>query len=122
MIDKKVAAYWREHYDLSYILLRDWSTLGPKVYDRLNIYVGDTDNYYRNNAVYLVEDFLKGTLSSRWIGEITSDDRAEHCWNGDPARSNAYSRLRYHQMFIPRILDRMRVHAPSGADMLNWRY
>ena len=28
-IDHNVAAYWREHYDLSYILRRDWATLGP---------------------------------------------------------------------------------------------
>ena len=30
-IDKEVAAYWREHFDLSHILQRDWATLGPKL-------------------------------------------------------------------------------------------
>ncbi len=122
VIDKQVAAYWRENYDLSHILQRDWATLGPKVFDKLNIYVGDMDNYYLNNAVYLVEDFLKSTTNPKWTGEITYGDRAEHCWNGDPTRSNAYSRLRYHQMYIPRILDRMRARAPSGADTISWRY
>ena len=58
-IDEEVAAYWREHYDLSHILQRDWKTLGPKLRGKLRIYVGDMDNYYLNNAVYLVEDFLK---------------------------------------------------------------
>ena len=121
-IDHEVARYWRDHYDLSYILRRDWATLGPKVHDKINIYVGDMDNYYLNNAVYLVEDFLKGTTTPKWTGEITYGDRAEHCWNGDPTRSNAYSRLRYHQMYIPRILERMRARAPRGADTLSWRY
>ena len=30
-IDSAVATYWRENYDLSYILRRDWDTLWPKV-------------------------------------------------------------------------------------------
>jgi len=122
VIDKDVARYWRDHYDLSYILRRDWATLGPKVFDKLNIYVGDMDNYYLNNAVYLVEDFLRGTTAPKWTGEILYGDRAEHCWNGDATRSNAYSRLRYHQMYVPRILERMRARAPRGADTLSWRY
>jgi hypothetical protein len=122
VIDTAVARHWRDHYDLSHILRRDWATLGPKVHDKLNIYVGDMDNYYLNNAVYLVEDFLRSATNPRWTGEVAYGDRAEHCWNGDPTRSNAYSRLRYHQMFIPRILDRVRARAPAGADTLSWRY
>jgi hypothetical protein len=122
VIDTAVARYWRDHYDLSHILRRDWATLGPKVHDKLNIYVGDMDNYYLNNAVYLVEDFLRSATNPRWTGEITYGDRAEHCWNGDPTRSNAYSRLRYHQMYIPRIVDRVRARAPAGADTSSWRY
>lgn len=122
VIDKDVARYWRDHYDLSFILRRDWATLGPKVHDKINIYVGDMDNYYLNNAVYLTEEFLRSTSNPKWTGEITYGDRAEHCWNGDPTRSNAYSRLRYHQMYIPRIYERMRARAPRGADTLSWRY
>jgi len=121
-IDRAVAAYWREHYDLSYILQRDWRTLGPKLRGKLHIYVGDMDNYYLNNAVYLVEAFLK-TADPPYEGEVDYGDRAEHCWNGDHTRSNAYSRLRYNQMFIPRILDRVRHSAlPAGADTVSWRY
>lgn len=122
VIDKDVARFWRDHYDLSFILRRDWATLGPKVHDKINIYVGDMDNYYLNNAVYLTEEFLRSTSNPKWTGEITYGDRAEHCWNGDPTRSNAYSRLRYHQMYIPRIYERMRARAPRGADTLSWRY
>jgi hypothetical protein len=122
VIDHEVARYWRDHYDLSFILRRDWATLGPKLFDKINIYVGDMDNYYLNNAVYLTEEFLRSTSNPKWTGEITYGDRAEHCWNGDPTRSNAYSRLRYHQMYIPRIYERMRARAPRGADTLSWRY
>ena len=122
-IDRSVAQYWREHYDLSHILRRDWKTLGPKLRGKLHIYVGDMDNYYLNNAVYLVEDFLKAATDPPADAEVAYGDRAEHCWNGDPTRSNAHSRLRYHQMFIPRIMDEIRRGPlPAGADTTSWRY
>src|SRR5271155_4025985 len=57
-IDHAVAAYWKEHYDLGAILRRDWTALGPKLQGKLHIYCGNADNYFLNDAVYLVEDFL----------------------------------------------------------------
>jgi hypothetical protein len=123
VIDKKIAEYWRENYDLSYILRRDWDKgLGKKLEGKLHIYVGDMDNYYLNNAVYLVEEFLEGTKNPYYAGEVDYGDRAEHCWNGDHTRSNAYSRLRYHQMYIPKAVERMVKTAPAGADLKSWRY
>lgn len=123
VIDKKVAEYWREHYDLSAILRRDWDKgLGKKLEGKLNIYVGDMDNYHLNNAVYLVEEFLESTRNPYYNGEVAYGDRAEHCWNGDPTRPNALSRLRYNQMFIPRAVKRMDATAPAGADLKSWRY
>jgi len=121
-IDPAVAAYWKEHYDLSAILQRDWSRgLGQKLQGKINIYVGDMDNYYLNNAVYLVEDFLK-TADPPYGGEIDYGDRAEHCWNGDHTRPNAMSRLRYHQMYADKIVQRILKSAPDGADLTSWRY
>jgi hypothetical protein len=122
LINREVADYWKEHFDLSYILRRDWKTLGPKVRGKLKIYVGDMDNYYLNNAVYLVEDFLKTVSDPPSDAEVDYGDRAEHCWNGDHTRSNAYSRLRYHQMFIPRIMEQIRKNHPKDVDTLSWRY
>ncbi len=123
VIDKEVAAFWKEHYDLSYILQRDWENgLGEKLRGKIHLYVGDMDNYYLNNAVYLVEDFLKGTTNPPYEGVVDYGDRAEHCWNGDHTRANAYSRLRYHQMFAPLIVERILKTAPRGADVRSWRY
>ena len=118
-IDPEVADHWREHYDLTHILQRDWSTLGPKLRGKLNIYVGDMDNYYLNNAVYRTEKFLR---ANDFGGEITYGDRAEHCWNGDPGQPNAISRLRYHSMFIPKWAEKVRELAPEGAELEGWRY
>jgi len=121
-IDRDVAAYWKENYDLRAILERDWKTLGPKLRGKIHIYVGDMDNYYLNNAVYLMETFLESTKDPYYAGEVKYGDRAEHCWNGDPGRPNAISRLRYHQMYIPRIVERIKATAPAGADLGSWRY
>jgi len=120
-IDRSVAAYWREHYDLSHILRRDWKTLGPKLRGKLRIYVGDMDNYYLNNAVYLTEEFLRGANPPA-DAVVDYGDRAEHCWNGDHTRPNAYSRLRYPQMVLPWAVERMLMTAPAGADVRSWRY
>jgi hypothetical protein len=122
-IDREVAEHWRENYDLSHILRRDWSRgLGRRLEGKLHIYVGDMDNYYLNNAVYLVEEFLESTTDPHYGGEIDYGDRAEHCWNGDHTQPNAISRLRYHQLYAPKILDRLLRTAPEGADVTSWRY
>jgi len=121
-IDPAVAAYWREHYDLGYIMKRDWKKLGPKLEGKIHIYVGEADNYYLNNAVYLVENFLKSTKDPYYGGEVDYEPRAEHCWNGDHTLPNAISRLRYHQFYAPKIVERILKSAPKGADTTSWRY
>ena len=121
-IDHKVAEYWKEHYDLSAILQRDWATLGAKLQGKLHIYVGSADNYMLNDAVYLLEDFLKTTKNPPYDGEVTYGDRAEHCWNGDPSVPNYLSRLHYNTQYLPKILEQMAKTAPPGADLKSWRY
>jgi hypothetical protein len=122
-IDRDVANYWRENYDVSYILRRDWEKgLGKKLEGKIHIYCGEADNYFLNNAVYLIEDFLRTTKNPFYNGEVDYEPRAEHCWNGDHTRPNAISRLRYHQMFVPRAVERMLKTAPKGADLTSWRY
>ena len=123
VIDRDVAAYWKEHFDLTNILKRDWDKgLGAKLEGKLHIFVGEADNYFLNNAVYLAEDFLKSAKAPQYGGEVDYEPRAEHCWNGDHTRPNAISRLRYNQMFLPRIAERIKKTAPPGADLKSWDY
>lgn len=121
-INRKVAEYWREHYDLRHILERDWPKIGHKLRGKIHIYVGDMDNYYLNNAVYLMEEALKRLKDPPAEATVAYGDRFEHCWNGDPNLPNAISRLRYHTMYLPRILERMEKNHPPGADLKSWRY
>ncbi|SIN95837.1 alpha/beta hydrolase-fold protein [Algoriphagus halophilus] len=119
-IDPQVAEYWKENYDLRYIMERDWETLGPKLEGKVNIYCGDMDNYYLNNAVYLTEEFLEQTQNPYYNGEVAYGDRAEHCWNGDPTLPNYISRLRYNTMYLDKIEDRFKASAPANFNQQNW--
>ena len=122
-INPEVAAYWKDNYDLAYIMKRDWPTLGPKLKGKVHIYCGDMDNYYLNNAVYLAEDILEETTAPYYDGEVDYGDRAEHCWNGDHTQPNAISRLRYHRMFIQKwVKEDLPKVAPASADVKSWRY
>jgi hypothetical protein len=124
-IDHATAEYWREHYDLNAILQKNWAALGPKLQGKIHLYVGSDDTYFLNDAVYLMEDFLKTTGTPGhgvpYDGEVKYGPRAEHCWNGDPTLPNALSRLHYNTMYLPQIMKRIEETAPAGADM-SWKY
>lgn len=121
-IDAEVASYWKENFDLTYIMKRDWPKIGNKLKGKIRIYCGDMDNYYLNNAVYLTEEFLENTKNPYYDGEVDYGDRAEHCWNGDHSQPNAISRLRYHRFFIPKWVKTLDKSAPPGSDLKSWMY
>jgi hypothetical protein len=122
VIDHKVAEYWRENFDLTHIIQRDWNKIGDKLKGKIHLYVGDMDNFYLNNAVYSAEDMLKKLKNPVCQCEVDYGDRAEHCWNGDHTQPNYISRLRYHRMFIPKWTEEVKSRAPQGADLQSWRY
>ena len=119
-IDKDVAEYWKENYDLSYILERDWKKIGNDLKGKLYIYCGDMDNYYLNNAVVLTEEFLESTKNPYYEGEVDYGNLAEHCWNGDHENPNHISRLRYNTMYLPKIKERLKKTAPKNHNLINW--
>jgi hypothetical protein len=110
VIDKKVAAYWKEHYDLRNILETNWATLGPKVANKINVYVGDADSYYLNMGVHLLDNFLRVTTNPKWSGEIVFQPMAPHCW-GPPLSD-----------LIPKIAAQVDKYAPPGTDTKSWKY
>jgi hypothetical protein len=122
VIDPKVAAYWREHYDLVHIMRRDWATLGPKVQGKININVGLSDNFFLNDAVYRAQDFLGSAKNPASGAKFDYGMRDEHCWSGDHAVSNAVSRLTYDSRFIPMMAAHWTATAPKGADVVSWKY
>ncbi|HWP81565.1 MAG TPA: hypothetical protein VNN76_02815 [Bacteroidota bacterium] len=121
-IDKKVAEYWREHYDLTHIIKRDWAKLGPKLRGKIHLYVGEMDNYYLNNAVRLAEGVLRELKDPPADAEVDYECLAEHCWNGDHSNPIWISRLMYVQLHAPKMMERIRKTAPAGADTTSWKY
>ena len=119
-IDHDVAKYWMENYDLRYIMERDWDKIGNDLKGKINIYCGDMDNYYLNNAVVLTEDFLENTTNPYYNGEVDYGNGAEHCWNGDQQNPNHISRLRYNTMYIDKIRNRLKKTAPRNHNLKNW--
>jgi hypothetical protein len=120
VIDKEVAEYWRENYDLSHILQRDWDTLGPKVRGKLHFAVGMMDNYYLNEAVYLAQDFLDSATNPPSDATFQYGFRGRHSWIGhspvEPERQITYAE------FITVISDYITQHAPARSDTRSWKY
>ena len=121
-IDPKVAAYWKEHYDLVNIMRRDWATLGPKLQGKININVGLSDNFFLNDAVYYAQDFLGQVKNPASGAKFDYGMRDEHCWSGDHSVSNAVSRLTYDYRFIPMMAAHWTATAPKGGDVISWKY
>jgi hypothetical protein len=121
VIDGKVAQYWREHFDIGHILRRDWSKLGPKLRGKLTINVGLADNFFLNDAVYRVEDFLK-TAEPPADASIDYGARDEHCWSGDHSTFNGVSRLTVNGRSLKKLAEHWSRTAPPGADVTSWKY
>jgi hypothetical protein len=121
-IDREVAEFWRENYDLRHILERDWASLGPKLVGKLHIYTGDMDSWYLNNSVYLMEEFLESTQDPHYGGLVEYGDRYEHCWTGDHEAPLEIQRLTVYQRFFPQFAEHILSTAPAGADLHSWRY
>jgi len=69
-IDHEVAEYMKERYDLRYYLEKNWAIIGPKLVGKLHFYCGDMDNFYLNEAVYLLEQFLENTKNPYYAGSF----------------------------------------------------
>ncbi len=110
VIDHTVATYWKQHYDLRNILQGNWSTLGPKLANKLNVYVGDADSYFLNMGVHMLDDYLKTTNAPRYSSEMVFQPMAPHCWG--PSMPE----------LLPKMAKHMEQFAPAGADLKSWRY
>jgi Putative esterase len=110
VIDKTVAAYWKQHYDLRDILETNWATLGPKVANKINVYVGDADTYYLNMGVRMLDDFLERADNPKWTGEIVFQPMAPHCWGPRGPE------------LTDKIVAQIDRYAPAGADLTGWKY
>ncbi len=122
-IDKNIVSYWRDHYDLTAILKRDWPTLGPKLEGKLHFTVGDGDTYFLNNAVHLLETQLKATRNPHSDATFQYGPRMPHCYTGGPKEYTMQENNGdWTQRVLPPMVEHMLATAPKGADVSSWRY
>ncbi len=108
-IDRTVAGQWKK-YDMLHILRTNWATLGPKIANKLHVYVGDMDSYYLNDAVEKLNDFLSKADNPKFAGEVVFQRRAPHCWGPRPAE------------LLQKMSAQIEKVAPPGADLRSWKY
>ena len=104
-----MAEQWKK-YDLLDILKTNWSTLGPRSANKINVYVGDMDSYYLNDAVENLNDFLSKANNPKWTGEVVFQRRAPHCWGPRGAD------------LLKKMTAQVEKYAPAGADLKSWKY
>ena len=112
VIDKTVMKYWQDHYDLLEYMKRNWATLGPKIVDKINIYVGDMDTYQLDKGVVLMDEWMNTTTNPHYAGFFMYGDRKPHCWSGPESTSERLKQMAAH---IVR-------KKPDGATTAWWKY
>ena len=119
VIDPDVAAYWKENWDLSHIIARDWPTLGPKLQGKLHFAVGRRDNYYLEQAVYLTEQRMAELENPDAGATFQYGINGRHSWIGhspaDPSQQMKY------REFIGVIARFVAGQAPADADTAHWQ-
>jgi enterochelin esterase-like enzyme len=80
-IDKEVVRWAGERYDLRRYLERNWPAIGPKLAGKIHVYCGRMDNFYLNEACYLLQEALERVTNPQYGGEFQYGDRGGHGWS-----------------------------------------
>ena len=121
VIDKNVAQYWQQHFDLDYIMQRDWATLGPKLAGKVHFTAGDMDTWYLNNAVHMFQEFHDSAKNPYRVADFEYGWREPHCYTGGNGLPAQERRGAFLQRMVTQFADRVVNTAPKNAD-LSWKY
>ena len=77
-INRELVEHWKR-YDLRMQLERNWKTLGTKLRGKLTIWVGESDEYFLNNAVHMLDAFLS-KADPPYEGKIIYGPGKGHGW------------------------------------------
>lgn len=116
-INNEVAATWRDNgFDMRHYLEENWRTVGPNVRGKLFFLCGDMDQFFCNNAMYLLEDFLKTTQDPPYEGSFRwGRPKIGHTFSGLGLDPWPFAMLR-------EMAGHMRKHQPAGFDNEQWSY
>jgi hypothetical protein len=115
-INHQVAEYWRiQGFDLRDYLERNWSTIGRSLIGKLHFAVGEMDNFYLNNAVYRIQEFLEnGTTKPPYGGSFKyGRPQIGHEWFGyDP----------WPMALLSEMAEQVSKSAPPDSHVEQWQY
>jgi hypothetical protein len=111
-VDQDVVRYWHDNYDLMVYMQKNWATLGPRVQDKIRIYVGDMDTYQLDKGVVLLDNWMQTTTSPAYHGFFMYGDRKPHCWNGPSSTPERLREMAQHVL----------ARKPAGATTPWWKY
>ena len=57
-VDPVVVAYWRDHYDIAFIIERDWARLKPDLDGKIHLTVGTADTFYLDGPAHRLQALL----------------------------------------------------------------
>ncbi|MBN2408558.1 MAG: hypothetical protein JXE07_02380, partial [Candidatus Aminicenantes bacterium] len=80
-IDKEAVAWAGERYDLRRYLEKNWPTIGSRLAGKIRVYCGRMDNFYLNEACYLLQESLEKMTDPPYGGEFKYGDRGGHGWS-----------------------------------------
>ena len=115
VIDPEVAQWAIEHYDITYYLKSNWATVGPKLVGKINIFCGRMDNWWIEQAVYLLEAFLTSTENPHYPGRFEYGVKGAHGWNPWREKGDAGGMIR-------EMADHIVRNAPAGENTSLWHY
>lgn len=118
-IDSTVAKHWRDNYDLTALLNREWERVGPKLVGKIHVTMGTKDTFYLDAATHRLESFLEDTKlpgkGPYYGGSVKYGDNKPHCWAGDIPEGQTLE-----MYYLPIFAEHMRKFAPKGADVESW--
>ncbi|MEA5445513.1 alpha/beta hydrolase-fold protein [Gammaproteobacteria bacterium AB-CW1] len=78
-IDPAVVEYWKD-YDLVRYLEANWDEIGEELAGKLNIWMGDMDDYYLNPGMYRLADLMDELSNPDPEARFTWGRLQGHCW------------------------------------------
>ena len=96
---------------------------------KLHFYVGASDSFFLNDAVFLMQNFLDNEAPALGVppnaefryGTVRGRGYM-HAWSGSNETSMRINDLTLHQRLVPLAVEHMLATAPAGADVTSWRY
>lgn len=90
----------------------DGTGVGPKLVDKLHVYVGDADTYFLDRATRALASWMKTTTNPHDEGYFLYGDNKPHCWSGPVSQAQRLGEMAMHGMR----------HMPAGTTTPWWTY